>query len=166
MKGNKLMSITKLLFSAFLLVGISFFTVPAKAEEGAIHVVEMLNKGVEGNMIFKPAVVFAKLGDTIHFEPTDKPHNAQSFKGMIPEGGTAFKTKMNKATDVVLDAEGVWGYFCQPHKGMGMVGLIVIGEETDISNAVVPEKIPPLAKKRLNKYIAEYKDFSNIPSDE
>ncbi len=145
---------------AVFLASVAFMNVPAFAEEeAAVHIVEMLNKGDEGVMVFKPAVVFASVGDTVRFVPTTKMHNAETFPDMIPEGGTAFVTKINEEAEVVVDAEGVWGYFCKPHKGMGMVGLIVVGE-TDITSTVVSPKAPSLAKKRFKMYVEEVEKFS------
>ena len=53
----------------------------------------MLNKGKDGAMVFEPAGVKIAAGDTVTFIPTDKGHNAESIKGMIPDGATEFKGK-------------------------------------------------------------------------
>ncbi|TIL50363.1 MAG: pseudoazurin, partial [Mesorhizobium sp.] len=66
-------------------------------------------------------------GDTIKFVPTDKSHNAESIKDMIPDGAEAFKGKPNEEVAVALTKEGVYGVKCAPHYGMGMVALIVVG---------------------------------------
>ena len=29
---------------------------------------------------------------------------------------------------MVVEAEGAYGYYCQPHKALGMVGLILVGD--------------------------------------
>lgn len=128
--------------------------------EVTTHVVKMLNKGEEGVMVFKPAVVFANVGDKVRFVPTTRGHQAQSFKDMTPKGGTPFKTKMNKETEVTIDAEGVWAYNCLPHKAMGMVGLIVVGENADLANFKVSKRLPPKARKRLEMYKAEPEKYS------
>jgi pseudoazurin len=97
----------------------------ASAEE---HVVTMLNKGEKGSMVFQPAFVKAVPGDTVKFVPTDKSHNAETIKGMLPDGAEAFKGKMNAEITVTLTQEGVYGVKCAPHYGMGMVALIVVGQ--------------------------------------
>src|SRR5690606_8358648 len=48
--------------------------------------IRMLNKGEKGAMVFEPDYVKAAPGDTIRFVSTDKGHNAETIKGMIPEG--------------------------------------------------------------------------------
>lgn len=104
----------------------------AAAEE---HVVQMLNKGEKGAMVFQPDLVQAAPGDTIKFVPTDKSHNAETIKGMIPEGADAFKSKMNEEYSVTLDKEGVYGIKCTPHYGMGMVAMIVVGQPVNADEA-------------------------------
>ena len=157
---------------SFLLVLVllisSVFVRPAWVEEASdvtVHVVKLLNKGEGGSMVFDPAIVFAQPGDTIRFEAVSKGHNAETFSNMIPEGATPFATKLSKTEDVVVDAEGTWGYFCKPHKTMGMVGWIVVGD-ANINDAVIGKKVPPLAKKRFQMYIDEVEKFSNLPAKE
>ncbi|TGS56679.1 pseudoazurin, partial [Mesorhizobium sp. M3A.F.Ca.ET.201.01.1.1] len=65
----------------------------AGAANAAEHVVQMLNKGEKGSMVFQPDFVRAAPGDTVKFVPTDKTHNAESIKDMIPEGAEPFKGK-------------------------------------------------------------------------
>ena len=108
------------------------FAGAAAAEE---HVVEMLNKGEKGAMVFQPNLVHAAPGDTVKFVPTDKSHNAESIKGMIPEGAESFKSKMNEEITVTFDKDGVYGVKCAPHYGMGMVALIVVGQPVNADEA-------------------------------
>ncbi|RUV27935.1 MULTISPECIES: pseudoazurin [unclassified Mesorhizobium] len=104
----------------------------ANAEE---HVVQMLNKGEKGAMVFQPAFVQAAPGDTVKFVPTDKTHDAQSIKGMIPDSAEPFKGKMNEEITVTLTQEGVYGVKCAPHYGMGMVALIAVGKPVNLDAA-------------------------------
>ncbi len=104
----------------------------AAAEE---HVVEMLNKGEKGAMVFQPNLVHAAPGDTVKFVPTDKSHNVETIKGMIPEGVEGFKSKMNEEFTMTVAQDGVYGLKCTPHYGMGMVALIVVGQPVNIDEA-------------------------------
>lgn len=97
--------------------------------------VKMLNKGEKGTMVFEPDFVSAAPGDTIRFVPTDKGHNVETIKGMIPDGAEAFKSKFNEVFTVTLDKEGVYGVKCAPHYGMGMVALIEVGEPVNLEEA-------------------------------
>ena len=58
----------------------------------------MLNKGEKGVMVFQPDLVMAAPGDTVTFVPTDKSHNAEAIKDMLPEGATLFKGKARPGT--------------------------------------------------------------------
>ena len=104
----------------------------ANAEE---HLVQMLNKGEKGSMVFQPAYIRAAPGDTIKFVPTDKSHNAETVKGMLPDGAEAFKGKPNEEIAVTVTQEGVYGVKCAPHYGMGMVALIVVGKPVNLDAA-------------------------------
>ena len=97
--------------------------------------VKMLNKGEKGTMVFQPDFVQATPGDTVTFVPTDKGHDAESIKGMIPDGAEPFKGKMNEQITVTLDEEGVYGVKCTPHYGMGMVALVVVGKPVNLDQA-------------------------------
>lgn len=105
------------------------------AANAAEHEVLMLNKGAKGAMVFEPDFVQAQPGDTIRFVPTDKSHNAESIKGMVPEGAQAFKGKVNEEIVYTVEAEGVYGVKCLPHYGMGMVMLISVGSPVNMDEA-------------------------------
>jgi pseudoazurin len=97
---------------------------PAAAKD---HQVKMLNKGSAGAMVFEPALVKIAPGDTVTFVATDKGHNAESIGGMVPAGVATFKGKMNQSLTVKFTKAGTYGYKCLPHYGMGMVGVVVVG---------------------------------------
>ena len=103
--------------------------------QAAEHEVHMLNKGAAGVMVFEPSFIQAAPGDTVRFIPTDKTHNAETIKGMLPEGATPFKGKVNEEIVITLDKEGVYGVKCTPHYGMGMVALVVVGEPVNLEAA-------------------------------
>ena len=117
------------------------------AANAAEHQVKMLNKGAEGIMVFEPNVVKVAPGDSVHFVAVDKGHNVESIDGMIPEGAAPFKGEMNKDVTVTLDKPGVYGFKCKPHYGMGMVGLIVVGEPVNKTAAAGVEQKGKAKKK-------------------
>jgi len=118
---------------AMLALGAAVVTAGAA---GAAEIeVLMLNKGEKGTMVFQPDFVRAAPGDTIRFVPTDKGHNVEIIKGMLPEGADAFKSKFNEVFTVTLDKEGLYGVKCAPHYGMGMVALIEVGQPVNLEDA-------------------------------
>ena len=116
----------------------------------------MLNKGPEGQpMQFDPAFLMIEPGDTVTFIATDKGHNSESILEMIPEGAETWKGKMNEEISVTFDVEGIYGYKCQPHFGMGMVGIIQVGDNTDNLDSAQTAKLPGKAKSRMAELVAE-----------
>jgi len=118
----------------------------------ADHQVLMLNKGDKGAMVFQPDFIKAEIGDTVTFVPTDKGHDAESVKGMLPADIEPFKGKMNEQITVTIDKEGVYGVKCTPHYGMGMVALIVAGQPTNLEEAK-KVKHPGKAKKLFEELL-------------
>ncbi len=120
--------------------------------------VKLLNKGADGAMVFEPSGLKIAAGDTVTFIPTDKGHNAESIKGMIPDGATEFKGKMNEQIKVTFDVPGLYGVKCAPHVGMGMVAAILVGDapaaNLDAFNAV---KLPKKARERIDAAVAAAK---------
>ena len=111
----------------------------ASPASAADHVVKMLNKGSAGMFVFEPALVKIAPGDTVTFIPTDKVHNAESIAGMIPDGAAAFKGKMSQPLKVTFSKPGLYGYKCLPHYGMGMVGVVIVGNAS--SNFAAAQKV-------------------------
>lgn len=124
----------------------------AQAEEFEI---KMLNKGEKGAMVFEPDFVKAAPGDTIRFLPTEKGHNAESIKGMLPEGVDKFRSKINEEYVLTVNAEGLYGIKCTPHYGLGMVALIAVGEPVNEAE-VKAVKLRGKAKKRFEEIFAEF----------
>ena len=117
--------------------------------EAAEHVVKMMNKGESGNMVFEPAAVVAAPGDTIRFTPTDKSHNVESIKGMLPEGVKPFKSKVNEEYVLTVSSPGLYGVKCSPHFSMGMVALIKVGDSPANLEAAKAVKLPAKAGERM-----------------
>ncbi len=124
---------------------------PAAAADFEVH---MLNKGAEGAMVFEPAFLKVAPGDTVTFIPTDKGHNVETIKGMTPDGAEAFKSKMNETYKVTFDKAGAYGLKCTPHLGMGMVGVVVVGDAPANLDAVKTGKLPKKARERMDAAIA------------
>lgn len=107
--------------------------------QDAMHEVEMLNVDPDDRqqrMLFRPAVLRVQPGDSVKFVASDRGHNAQSIDGMTPEGAEEFRGRINEEIEVTLDVEGTYGYVCQPHQTMGMIGFILVGDFTANLDAV------------------------------
>jgi pseudoazurin len=130
------------------LAGLVLAAAPAAAKE---YQVKMLNKGSDGSlMVFEPAYLKVAPGDSVKFLATQKGHNAESLLGMAPAGAAAFKGKIDEEITVKFTKEGVYGYKCLPHLGMGMVGVIQVGKPGNkAAVATATQKLPGLGKKKM-----------------
>ncbi|GLQ05176.1 pseudoazurin [Sneathiella chinensis] len=124
-----------------LLLGMTISVVQAAEYE-----VKMLNRGEKGVMVFEPDFVKAEVGDVIRFVPTDKGHNVESIKGMLPKGAETFRSAFNEEYALELTEEGFYGIKCSPHYPMGMVALISVGTPNNTEQAK-KAKNPPKARK-------------------
>jgi pseudoazurin len=143
----------KLTAAAALAAGIVWLAGAAGAAEVDVT---MLNRGAEGAMVFEPRMVKIAPGDTVHFIATDKGHDALSVDGMIPDGAQPFAGELGKDVTVTFTVPGVYGIKCKPHYGMGMVGVVVVGDPVNL-DAVKAVKQTGMAKKVFAKLLDEVK---------
>lgn len=124
----------KALVLSFLLA----LATPALAED--IYI-EMLNKRDDGQkMVYSADIARVEVGTTITWIPTSKGHNVEFIAG--PDGWDApKKSKNGKEVSITFDQPGVYLYQCTPHKTMGMIALVVVGDgNNDVSGAKVKGK--------------------------
>ena len=144
--------------SAMLLPAVSLLVGPGRAL-AAEHEVQMLSKGPEGQRNwFEPAVVHAQPGDTIHFVATDKGHNSTSV--VVPDGAEEWKGKLSEDISVTLTVPGLYAYKCTPHFGLGMVGLIVVGDPSVNLEAVKSGRYPGKARTVMADLLKEVEGSS------
>ena len=117
--------------------------------------VDMLNKRDDGaKMAYSEDISRIDVGDTITWVSTSKGHNVEFIAG--PESATLpKKSKLNKDVSVTFDTPGVYLYQCTPHKGLGMIALVVVGGDTsnkdDIANAKTFGKSKKILPNLINQ---------------
>jgi len=120
----------------------------------ADQTVEMLNRLNKESMVFEPKIVRVNVGDTVLWKATDKGHNVEFIKKGVPEGVDKFKSKYNKDTEYKFKIPGIYAYWCTPHKNMGMIGFIVVGEDKsnleNIKNLRFSSKSKKIAPELIN----------------
>ena len=116
-------------------------------------IVEMLNKRDDGKkMVFSEDVVKVDVGDTIKWVASDKGHNVEFIAG--PDGfSLPPKSGLNKDVSITFDKPGVYLYVCTPHKVMGMIGLVVVGDDTSNKDSIAGMKMMGRSKKKLASMI-------------
>jgi len=109
--------------------------------------IEMLNKLDKEYMVFSEKVVYIDSGDTVFWKATDKGHNVEFLKGAVPSGVKAFKSKLNVDTEYKFSVPGIYAYWCTPHKTMGMIGFVIVGNDLSNFNDVAKKKFLGKSKK-------------------
>ncbi|MFB6170386.1 MAG: plastocyanin/azurin family copper-binding protein [Haloarculaceae archaeon] len=89
---------------------------------------------------FDPVGLFVEAGETVTWTVDSGAHSSTAYeKGngpasvtRIPDGAKAWDSGTLSETGATFehtfDTEGTYDYFCVPHKSLGMVGRIVVGE--------------------------------------
>ena len=117
--------------------------------------IEMLNKDDAGNkMIYSEELARVDVGETITWVPTSKGHNVEWIAG--PDGADLpKKSKNGKEVSMTFEVPGIYYYWCTPHKGMGMIGLVVVGDDVSNKDAIVKAKALGKSKKKLKALLGE-----------
>ena len=115
----------KLFLTSILLIFASFQTFASDIT------IEMLNKKGKERMVFSEKVVQIDVGDTIFRKAKSRGHNVEFItKGGIPSGVDKFKSRVSKDTQFTFKIPGIYAYWCTPHKGLGMIGFVIVGKDT------------------------------------
>ena len=117
--------------------------------------IEMLNKDDAGNkMIYSEELAKVDVGETITWVPTSKGHNVEFIAG--PDGAELpKKSKNGKEVSMTFEVPGIYYYWCTPHKGMGMIGLVVVGDDVSNKDAIAKAKAMGKSKKKLKALLGE-----------
>ncbi len=126
---------------------ILFFLNPAHSADQNI---DMLNKSGREINVYSKKIVNVEVGDTVFWKSVNPGHNVEFIKGGVPEGVEKFKTTYSKDTKYTFKIPGIYAYWCTPHKSMGMIGFVIVGN--DKSNLEAIKKIKFFGK---SKKIAE-----------
>ena len=135
---KKIVFIFTIFFSTYFLTSNSF---------AADATVEMLNKLDKETMVFSKKIVRVDVGDTVFWKATDKGHNVEFIKKGVPEGVGKFKSKFNKDTEYKFTISGIYAYWCTPHKNMGMIGFVVVGNDKSNLEAIKKLRYSSKSKK-------------------
>ena len=118
--------------------------------------IEMLNKLDDRNMVFSSEIVKVDVGDTVSWVSTDKGHNVEFIsKNGVPDGVEKFKSKVNKDAEFTFTIPGIYAYWCTPHKSMGMIGFVIVGDDLSNLESIKKVKFVGKSKKLAKSLIAE-----------
>lgn len=101
----------------------------------AVHQVDQVN------LSFQPSDITIQVGDTVTWVQSAGSHTVTSGSGSSdPTVGQLFDAPLNNSSpnfSYVFGAEGTFDYFCRPHEGFNMVGVVRV---------VAPEPVPTLSQ--------------------
>jgi len=113
----------------------------------------MLNKLGKEKMVFSSKIAKVDLNDKIVWKSASKGHNVEFVE--MPEGVKKFKSKINKDATYEFKIPGVYLYQCTPHKAMGMIGIVVVGDDKSNLDKIKKVKMRGKSKKVLKELLKE-----------
>ncbi len=150
------LSIERLFIMRLILTLVILFC--SKSLFAADTTIEMLNKLDKETMVFSEKIVFVDVNDTVFWLSTDKGHNVEFIaKGGVPEGVEKFKSKISKDTEYKFTIPGIYAYWCTPHKSMGMIGFVVVGNDFSNIDSINNVKFIGKSKKVAAELIPQLK---------
>ena len=158
MNNFKLSRLVQGNFKMYKLLSVVFLIGSSVAALADTIEVEMLTTNDAGDrMVFSQELVRAEVGDVIRFLPTDRSHNAQSVKGALPDGQKSFKGKQNKEVEYLVTETGITAVVCAPHQAMGMVALIVVGNDLSNAQQILDARLRGKGKDKIKALIEQAK---------
>ena len=119
----------------------------------ASHQIEMLNKLGKERMVFSKKVISVDVNDDVLWKSVNKGHNVE-FIGM-PEGVKKYKSKISKEASYKFEKPGIYLYQCTPHKAMGMIGIVIVGNDKSNLEKIKKVKVYGKSKKLLKSLLAD-----------
>ena len=144
-KGFKMF---KYLFLIISFISISFSSF---AETIEIDMVNILGKEKH---VFSIKVAKIDIGDTIIWKSVDKGHNVEFVE--MPKGVKKFKSKISKDAEYKFEIPGIYLYICTPHKALGMIGLVVVGDDLSNLDKIKKAKMRGKSKKIFKELLKEH----------
>ena len=130
---------------------IIFITSPILANTFSI---DMLNVRSDGqSMVYSEDVLKVEVGDTVVWKPKDKGHNVEFIIGPdaieLPK-----KSRINQEFTYTFEKSGVYFYQCTPHKSMGMIAVIIVGDDLTNLDQVKSVRVFGKSKRKLEEILS------------
>ena len=129
------------------LITLFFVCLFSQTSFAAEQTIEMLNKLGKEHMVYSKKIVNIEVGDTVFWKSKNPGHNVQFIKGGVPEGVEKFKSPISKDTQYKFEIPGIYAYWCTPHKSMGMIGFIIVGNDKSNLDSIKNIKYMGKSKK-------------------
>ena len=83
-----------------------------------------ISMGSGGNLIFDPSDVTIEAGETIHFVNDMLPPHNIIVEGRADLSRESLMFNPGESQDILFADAGDYNFFCGPHQGAGMTGII------------------------------------------
>lgn len=144
---------------------------PTPADQTGDTTVNMLTEGSQ--YYFDPIGLAVDPGTTVTFRNESGSHSATAYQAdngyasttRIPAGAESFNsgtlTTEGETFDHTFETEGTYDYFCIPHKTLGMIGRIVVGDPGGpAEGSMPPDGKVPTSDRIVDEERVLFDDFS------
>ena len=104
------------------------------------------------NDSFSKEIAYIDVGDTIEWLPKNEGHNVE-FLGGPNMSSLPKSSEVDAFHSITFDASGVYLYHCKPHGNMGMLGLIIVGNDLHNLEGIKNLELSSTAEAVLQKLI-------------
>ena len=104
------------------------------------------------NDSFSKEIAYIDVGDTIEWLPKNEGHNVE-FLGGPNMSSLPKSSEVDAFHSITFDASGVYLYHCKPHGNMGMLGLIIVGNDLHNLEGIKNLELSSTAQAVLQKLI-------------
>ena len=116
--------------------------------------IDMLNVRSDGqSMVYSIDVARVEAGDTITWLPKHKGHNVEFVLGPntveLPK-----KSRINKEFSFTFEKAGVYFYQCTPHKSMGMIAIVIVGNDLSNLDDIKKVRVFGKSKRKLDQILS------------
>ena len=105
---------------------------------------------------FSKEIVYIDVGDTIEWLPKNEGHNVEFLGGpnmsSLPES-----SEVDAFHSITFEVSGVYLYHCKPHGNMGMLGLVIVGNDLHNLKEIENINLSSTAKAVMDKLIKSAK---------
>ncbi len=140
------------MYKILILIGLTL-SLSGNSLMAATIQIEMLNRLGKESMVYSESVINVQPGDTVKWLASSKGHNVQFLT--TPDGVDAFKSKLSVDVEYIFNVPGIYLYQCTPHKSMGMIAVVVVGENKDNIKSIMTSRVGGKSKKRLASILTE-----------
>ena len=105
---------------------------------------------------FSKEVAYIDVGDSIEWLPKNEGHNVEFLGGpnmrSLPES-----SEVDAFHSITFEASGVYLYHCKPHGNMGMLGLVIVGNDLHNLKEIENIELSSTAEAVMQKLIKSTK---------